>query len=115
MCLQKWNEESLSKFRAGVVNCLVATDVLDEGIDIPSCSLMIRYDAPLDFRELIGIRLAPLPEDMKQILYATEIEPFCVIDSKGMKSFVTDVSAISLINRGDNIITLALPNDDRFL
>lgn len=38
------------RFKKALVNCLVATDVVDEGIDIPSCTLVIRYDLPLDYR-----------------------------------------------------------------
>lgn len=38
------------RFRNGVSNCIVATDVVDEGIDIPTCTLVIRYDLPLDYR-----------------------------------------------------------------
>ncbi|KAL6436316.1 hypothetical protein ACFW04_004692 [Cataglyphis niger] len=49
-CIAKWNKEVLDKFKAGLVNCIVATDVVDEGIDVPNCTLIIRYDMPMDFR-----------------------------------------------------------------
>ncbi|KAL7303434.1 hypothetical protein TKK_0004617 [Trichogramma kaykai] len=49
----KVNKDVLTKFRAGKTNCIVATSVIDEGIDIPSCSLVIRYYAPMDYREYI--------------------------------------------------------------
>lgn len=38
------------RFKAGLSNCIVATDVVDEGIDVPNCTLIIRYDMPMDFR-----------------------------------------------------------------
>jgi len=38
------------RFKNGSTNCIVATDVVDEGIDIPTCTLIIRYDMPTDFR-----------------------------------------------------------------
>lgn len=38
------------RFKRGLINCIVATDVVDEGIDIPTCTLIIRYDEPMDFR-----------------------------------------------------------------
>lgn len=41
------------RFKRGSTNCVVATDVVDEGIDIPTCTLIIRYDMPLDFRGYI--------------------------------------------------------------
>ncbi|RPA90243.1 hypothetical protein L873DRAFT_1718671 [Choiromyces venosus 120613-1] len=35
---------TVSKFRQGKLNCLIATSVAEEGLDIPDCSLVIRFD-----------------------------------------------------------------------
>lgn len=35
---------ALHRFRDGEINCLFATPVAEEGIDIPSCDLVIRFD-----------------------------------------------------------------------
>ncbi|KAF7405409.1 hypothetical protein HZH66_004315 [Vespula vulgaris] len=53
LCISKWNREVLHRFRNGLTNCVIATDVLDEGVDIPVCTLVIRFDLPLDFRSYI--------------------------------------------------------------
>ena len=37
---------SLGKFRAGVVNILVCTDVASRGLDIPAVELVVNYDVP---------------------------------------------------------------------
>lgn len=41
---------TLIKFRKGEVNCLFATTVAEEGLDIPDCNLVIRFDI---FRTMI--------------------------------------------------------------
>ena len=35
---------TLSRFRDGEVNCLFATSIAEEGLDIPACNLVIRFD-----------------------------------------------------------------------
>ncbi|TDZ40611.1 Dicer-like protein 1 [Colletotrichum spinosum] len=35
---------NITKFRQGSVNCLFATQVAEEGLDIPDCNLVIRFD-----------------------------------------------------------------------
>ncbi|OLN97312.1 Dicer-like protein 1 [Colletotrichum chlorophyti] len=35
---------TMTKFRRGEVNCIFATQVAEEGIDIPDCNLVIRFD-----------------------------------------------------------------------
>ncbi len=41
---QKEQGEVLDRFRAGAVNCLVATSVAEEGLDIPATDLVIFYE-----------------------------------------------------------------------
>lgn len=145
LCVAKWNRETLIRFRQGLSNCLIATDVADEGIDIPICSFIVRYDAPNDFRSYVQskgrardsscffaifmanndtklcdtytkwmetekslrrylvddtkARAEPIPEDIINNLYATEIPAYRSVAPNGNVSTLTDVSVIALVNR----------------
>ena len=48
--LFKKQEETLRKFRMQELNLLVSTSVLEEGVDVPKCNLVIRFDIPKDYR-----------------------------------------------------------------
>ncbi|XP_049703707.2 endoribonuclease Dcr-2 isoform X1 [Helicoverpa armigera] len=51
--LKKASQQALLKFRNSDLNCLIATSVIEEGIDIPQCILVLRYDPPLEYRSYI--------------------------------------------------------------
>lgn len=51
--IAKMNRKVLKQFEDRKVNILVATNVLEEGIDIPTCTLVVRFDKPMDYRAYI--------------------------------------------------------------
>ncbi|CAG9823241.1 unnamed protein product [Phaedon cochleariae] len=51
--ISKKNKEILDSFINKEINVLVASNILEEGIDIPRCTLVIKYDKPEDYREYI--------------------------------------------------------------
>ncbi|MCI4356501.1 MAG: DEAD/DEAH box helicase [Thermoplasmata archaeon] len=53
---QKEQVERLEKFRAGELNCLVATSVAEEGLDIPSTDLVVFYEPVPDIVRTIQRR-----------------------------------------------------------
>ncbi|XP_067618783.1 endoribonuclease Dcr-1 [Eurosta solidaginis] len=46
-------EEVLKRFRMHDCNVLIGTGVLEEGIDLPKCNLVIRWDAPATYRSYV--------------------------------------------------------------
>ncbi|XP_044463559.1 endoribonuclease Dicer homolog 3-like [Mangifera indica] len=52
----KMQKEILESFRSGKVNLLFATDVVEEGIHVPNCSCVIRFDLPKTVRSYVQSR-----------------------------------------------------------
>lgn len=53
---QDMQRDTLSEFRSGRLNLIVATDVLEEGLDVSSCSLVICYDKPANLKSFVQRR-----------------------------------------------------------
>lgn len=49
----KNNKKVLDKFKYGEINLIIATNVLEEGIDLQACNLVICYDRPKNFRSYV--------------------------------------------------------------
>lgn len=49
-CMNSQKQDTmLSAFRSGVKNLLIATQVVEEGLDIPKCNVVIRFDLPKNY------------------------------------------------------------------
>ncbi|KAH8756072.1 ATP-dependent helicase DCL-2 [Diaporthe sp. PMI_573] len=53
---EKGNNLSLESFRDGRLNLLVATSVLEEGIDVPACNFVVCVDRPANLKSFIQRR-----------------------------------------------------------
>ena len=73
--------EVLNRFKGGSVNVIVATSVMEEGIDIPATNLVVRWDDSENFRSFIQSRgrarhvhskfITLLPPDQGNSAYAS--------------------------------------------
>nr|AUH15439.1 dicer-like 3 protein [Dimocarpus longan] len=52
----KMQKEILESFQCGKINLLFATDVVEEGIHVPKCSCVIRFDLPKTVRSYVQSR-----------------------------------------------------------
>ena len=67
----KRQEETMRHFRAGVVNVLLTTSVGEEGIDVPQCNLIVRFDL---YKTTIQYMQSRGRARMKGAVYAHMIE-----------------------------------------
>ncbi|TVY60883.1 Dicer-like protein [Lachnellula suecica] len=60
--------DSLSDFRAGKLNLIIATSVLEEGIDVPACNVVICFQQPANLKSFIQRRGRARDRSSKLIL-----------------------------------------------
>ncbi|XP_039850430.1 endoribonuclease Dicer homolog 3a-like isoform X2 [Panicum virgatum] len=64
----KEQKDTLDSFRSGKVNLLFTTDVAEEGIHVPDCSCVIRFDLPKTTRSYVQSRGRARQKDSQYIL-----------------------------------------------
>ncbi|KAK5215663.1 Dicer-like protein 2 [Exophiala xenobiotica] len=70
----------LQEFRDGKVRLLISTTVLEEGIDISSCNLIISFDPPLNVKSFIQRRGRARDRESEFVMLVTAGDPNAKLD-----------------------------------
>lgn len=73
---QKDQDTSLKAFDAGDINLIVCTNVLEEGIDVPNCHVVICFDPPKNLKSFIQRRGRARKEESEYILFLPTEDAF---------------------------------------
>lgn len=68
-------EEVLKKFRIHECNLLISTSVLEEGIDIPKCNFVMRFDFPKNYQSYVQCKSRARATDALHVLLVPDDEP----------------------------------------
>ena len=72
MSIRRRANATLSDFRRGDTNVLVSTSVVEEGLDVPSCNLVIKFDFPKSYRSYIQSKGRARKADSQYVLMVEE-------------------------------------------
>ncbi|EFX72380.1 hypothetical protein DAPPUDRAFT_308316 [Daphnia pulex] len=80
---ERKQEDVMKRFRSRDCNILVATSVLEDGIDVPACHLVIRYDLPQSYRAYVHSKARARAKKAHYIL---------MVENERMDEFLVDLS-----------------------
>ena len=80
---ERKQEDVMKRFRSRDCNILVATSVLEDGIDVPACHLVVRYDLPQSYRAYVHSKARARARRAHYVL---------MVESKDVGQFLTDLS-----------------------
>jgi hypothetical protein len=67
-------KDALSLFKSGRINLVIATSVLEEGIDVPSCNLVVCFQKPANLKSFVQRRGRARHRDSELILLLDSVK-----------------------------------------
>ena len=80
--IYKKQEDILKRFRQKDLNLLVSTSVLEEGIDLPKCNLVVKFDLPHEYRSYV---------QSKGRARATKSKYYMLVQEAQMEKFMAEL------------------------
>ena len=108
--IKKQQDQAILHFKEGRSNILIATSVVEEGLDIPDCNVVIRYDFPPTYRAYVQSRGRARKLPAKFIFFVSEslvnknkctLENFKDIELL-LRNYATDQSPKNIKNEKDD-------------
>lgn len=106
----KRQSDALEEFRWGRTNLIVATPVLEVGIDVSACNLVVRYDKPDNMKSYVQSRGRARKKNSKFIIFleegdtSTEVEKWMELEEEMKQMYMNDQRRLAEIAEREEIV-----------